>query len=193
MNCRDLAECHGKGNQRRWKSCRRKVKTSDCIQSTAGHVKPGGNTGGPSSKPKYYSVTDREEVLWRKGEKHPGRGVKENLKPCVYKHRKFINERSGTFCRMVRRVNVTGKVKVWSRSESESEKGAWSQLYSTRNRVTYPCPGWSAGKTSWRAEPTPVEMVADEVWVAEKFQSNPEIAGSLRNSFRASLGIDYWR
>jgi len=31
------------------------------------------------------------------------------------------------------------------------------------------------------------------VWVAEKFQSNPEIAGSLRNSFRASLGIDYWR
>ena len=36
-------------------------------------------------------------------------------------------------------------------------------------------------------------MVADEVWVAEKFQSNPEIAGSLRNSFRASLGIDYWR
>ena len=111
MNCRDLAECHGKGNQRWWKSSRRKVKTSDCIQSTAGHVKPGGNTGGPSSKPKYYSVTDREEVLWRKGEKHPGRGVKENLKPCVYKHRKFINERSGTFCRMVRRVNVTGKVK----------------------------------------------------------------------------------
>ena len=44
-----------------------------------------------------------------------------------------------------------------------------------------------------RAEPTPVEMVADELWVAEKFQSNPEIAGSLRNSFRASLEIDYWR
>ena len=33
-------------------------------------------------------------------------------------------------------------------------------------------------------------MVADELWVAEKFQSNPEIAGSLRNSFRASLEID---
>ncbi|NHA32829.1 hypothetical protein AXF43_31685 [Bacillus paranthracis] len=27
----------------------------------------------------------------------------------------------------------------------------------------------------------------DEVWVAEKFQSNLEIAGSPRNSFRASL------
>ena len=32
-------------------------------------------------------------------------------------------------------------------------------------------------------------MVADEMWVAEKFQSNPEIAGSLRNSFRASLVV----
>ena len=30
-------------------------------------------------------------------------------------------------------------------------------------------------------------MVADELWVAEKFQSNSDIAGSLRNSFRASL------
>ena len=33
-------------------------------------------------------------------------------------------------------------------------------------------------------------MVADELWVAEKFQSNSEIAGSLRNSFRASLGLE---
>ena len=32
-------------------------------------------------------------------------------------------------------------------------------------------------------------MVADELWVAEKFQSNSDIAGSLRNSFRASLDI----
>ncbi len=46
------------------------------------------------------------------------------------------------------------------------------------------------GKTAWRTEPTAVEMVADEVWVEEKFQSNPEIAGSLRNSFRASLDFD---
>ena len=33
-------------------------------------------------------------------------------------------------------------------------------------------------------------MVGDELWLAEKFQSNPEIAGSLRNSFRASLDIE---
>ena len=31
--------------------------------------------------------------------------------------------------------------------------------------------------------------MADELWVAEKFQSNSEIAGSPRNSFRASLGV----
>lgn len=31
------------------------------------------------------------------------------------------------------------------------------------------------------------EKLVDEVWIAEKFQSNPEIAGSPRNSFRASL------
>jgi hypothetical protein len=32
-----------------------------------------------------------------------------------------------------------------------------------------------------------VEKVWDELWVAEKFQTNSEIAGSPRNSFRASL------
>ena len=35
-------------------------------------------------------------------------------------------------------------------------------------------------------------MVGDEVWIAEKFQSNPEIAGSLRNSFKASLGFSIY-
>ena len=33
-----------------------------------------------------------------------------------------------------------------------------------------------------------VEKCWDELWVAVKFQTNLEIAGSLRNSFRASLG-----
>ena len=33
-------------------------------------------------------------------------------------------------------------------------------------------------------------MTGDEMWLAEKFQSNSEIAGSLRNSFRASLDIE---
>ena len=34
-----------------------------------------------------------------------------------------------------------------------------------------------------------VEKCWDELWVAVKFQTNLEIAGSLRNSFRASLII----
>jgi hypothetical protein len=34
---------------------------------------------------------------------------------------------------------------------------------------------------------TSVEKGGDELWIAEKFQSNSEIAGSPRNSFRASL------
>ena len=34
----------------------------DWIQSTAGHVKPGGKQGGPPSKPKYYLMTDRGAV-----------------------------------------------------------------------------------------------------------------------------------
>ena len=33
-------------------------------------------------------------------------------------------------------------------------------------------------------------MVADDLWVAVKFQSNSEIAGSPRNSFRASLKVE---
>ena len=34
---------------------------------------------------------------------------------------------------------------------------------------------------------TSVEKGGDELWIAEKFQSNSDIAGSPRNSFRASL------
>ena len=34
-------------------------------------------------------------------------------------------------------------------------------------------------------------MTGDEVWLAVKFQSNPEIAGSPRNSFRASVGYEF--
>ncbi|GAB6093747.1 hypothetical protein JCM31185A_20020 [Furfurilactobacillus curtus] len=36
-----------------------------------------------------------------------------------------------------------------------------------------------------------VEKGWDDVWVAVKFQTNLEIAGSLRNSFRASLGLEH--
>ena len=67
--------------------------------------------------------------------------------------------------------------------------GRQSCWYMTRNRVIYPCPGWSCRKRQWRSERTSVEKGGDEVWIGEKFQSNPEIAGSPRNSFRASLDL----
>ena len=43
------------------------------------------------------------------------------------------------------------------------------------------------GKTKWRSEPVSVEKGLDEWWIGVKFQSNTEIAGSPRNSFRASV------
>ena len=44
-------------------------------------------------------------------------------------------------------------------------------------------------KIKWRTEPVFVEKDPDDLWIAEKFQSNSEIAGSPRNSFRASLEV----
>ena len=38
---------------------------------------------------------------------------------------------------------------------------------------------------------TSVEKGGDELWIGEKFQSNPEIAGSPRNSFRASVSNEF--
>ena len=34
-------------------------------------------------------------------------------------------------------------------------------------------------------------MTGDDLWIAEKFQSNSEIAGSPRNSFRTSVGNEF--
>ena len=42
-------------------------------------------------------------------------------------------------------------------------------------------------KIKWRSELISVKKLPDELWLAEKFQSNSEIAGSPRNSFRTSL------
>ena len=115
-------------HQRKWKSCRRNLRRVSSIQSTYRHVESVGNTGGPPSKPKYYLMTDSGEVLWRKGEKNPGRGVKENLKPYVYKHTKHVKVRCGTFCRMVRRVIVCSEVKYlrYGAAEKSSVKSALS-------------------------------------------------------------------
>ena len=90
-------------------------------------------------------------------------------------------ERSGELWHVVR-LSTSGtepkRKRVW--------KARFNRLSYTRNRVIYPCPGWSCRKRQWRSEHTSVEKGGDEVWIGEKFQSNPEIAGSPRNSFRAS-------
>ena len=69
------------------------------------------NMWGPPHKAKYYLVTDSEAVPWGKGEKDPGRGVKKNLKPYVYKQIEHVKVRYRTFCRTVQRVIVYGKIK----------------------------------------------------------------------------------
>ena len=43
----------------------------------------GPKPGGPPSKPEYSPMTDSAPVPRGKGEKHPGRGVKQYLKPCA--------------------------------------------------------------------------------------------------------------
>ena len=47
------------------------------------------------------------------------------------------------------------------------------------------------GKTIWRTEPICPEKRRDDLWLAEKFQSNSDIAGSPRNRFRPSLDVSF--
>ena len=46
------------------------------------------------------------------------------------------------------------------------------------------------GNTTWRTEPVSVEKDLDELRVGVKGQSNLEIARTLRNAFRGSLGYE---
>ena len=83
--------------------------------SSTGHEKSGVNMGGPPPKAKYYLVTDSEQVPRGNGEKNPGRGVKKNLKPYVYKQTKhYFNVRCRTFCRTGQRVMILSKINVYS-------------------------------------------------------------------------------
>ena len=52
--------------------------------SKSGHVISWLKIGGPSSKAKYYLLTDSEQVPWGKGEKNPGEGSEiESETVCV--------------------------------------------------------------------------------------------------------------
>ena len=94
-------------------------------------------------------------------------------------------------------ISVWKGVIVKARVNSPSSIYLESRMNKTRSRVIYPWPGWSSEKSGWRTEPTSRSTLGDELWIAEKFQSNSAIAGSPRNSFRASvrcwlLGVEHW-
>ena len=137
MHCGTVTERCGKSDRSKWESFRWNGKTADSIQSICGHEESAEKTGRPLSKPKYYLMTDSGAVLWRKGEKNPGRGVKKNLKPYVYKHTKHVKVRCGTFCRMVRRVIVWSKVKGL-----RSGAGGKPSVKSTKVLCNRPETGW---------------------------------------------------
>ena len=46
---------------------------------------------------------------------------------------------------------------------------------------------------TWRTEPVDVEKSLDDLWVGVKGQSNLEIARTLRNAFRSSVALEFYR
>ena len=92
-------------------------------------------------------------------------------------------------------VERSGELLYVARLSTEGTEPKGNRVLIGRQVTCYrPETGWSthgqveAGVKS-RGGPNhvTVEKVWDELWMAEKFQSNSEIAGSPRNSFRASL------
>ena len=124
--------------QRGWYSRRRNFKQTSWIRSTTRHVKSCRNTGGPPPKAKYYLVTDSEAVPWGKGEKNPARGVKKNLKPCVYKQRKSVKARPRTFCRTGQRVTLYSEVNVLSTGAVEKSSLNRAQVIWRRPETGWP-------------------------------------------------------
>ena len=67
--------------------------------------------GGPSSKAKYYLLTDSERVPWGKGEKNPGEGSEiESETVCVQAVEAIFGWWLRTFCIMGQRLTYSGKL-----------------------------------------------------------------------------------
>ena len=146
--------------------------------------------GGPPPKAKYYPVTDSGQYREGKVKRTPGGEWNRNWNPVLTSSRSasdgvlFVERANELWC--AARLSASGAKPQGNRVL----RGRVSCMLQTRNRVTYPWPGWSTGKTVWRTEPVSVEKGLDELWIAVKFQSNTEIAGSPRNSFRASVTVN---
>ena len=105
---------------------------------------------------------------------------------CVWKinDRVPVEEWAGDFS--IR--SLIDKISFGSYSESKSEIGFICSFHlKTRTRVIYSQIGWNTGNTVWRSAPTSLETLADNLWIVVKCQSNPELAGSPRNTLRRSV------
>ena len=121
--------------------------------------------------------------------------MKENLKPCVYKQRKRGSARPRTFCRTDRRVALCSEVKCF-RHGAEAKASLKRAIVAWRRPETgRPIHGQVEVKVKLHGGPnqTSAEKGGDDLWIAVKYQSSSDIAGSPRNSFRASLSRVCWR
>ena len=114
--------------------------------------------------------------------------MKQNLNPCAFKLQEpiwvtacLLHNESASCPRRQGQGHAGAEAKA-------SANSALSRRGQTRSWVIYPRPGRTPGDTGRRAEPVGVEKPLDELRMGAKDQSNLVIAGSLRNSFRASLG-----
>ena len=128
---RMLTEQHGKADQRRWESCRWKRKLTSSIQSTAGHVKSRGKMGGPSSKPKYYLMTDSEKYCEGKVKSTPGGEWKRTWNPALTSCRSTFLVWLRTFCRTGQRVTLSSKVKHLRCGAVAKASLKWASSYPT--------------------------------------------------------------
>jgi len=136
--------------------------------------------------------SDSEQVPRGKDEKNPGEG--SEIEPEIVLPTKRvkvadsatntvpIEEWAGEYVPSVKvksfRLEAKGKPSLKRRKHDRRNL--------TRNRVIYPWPGWTRCKRRGRPEPVSAAKGWDELWLGVICQSNSEIAGSPRNSFRAS-------
>ena len=93
---------------------------------------------------------------------------------------------------MVRRVILRSELKRLSRGgEGKPSLNRANEVAWNRPETGRPIHGQVEVVVKHHGGPnqTSVEKGGDDLWIAEKFQSSPDIAGSPRNSFRASLGL----
>ena len=90
---------------------------------------------------------------------------------------------------------VCSEVKAWRAGAGAKASLKRAQVACCRPETWRPIHGQVEVEVKFHGGPnqTSVEKGGDDLWIGEKFQSSQEIAGSPRNSFRASLELERWR